>query len=736
MNRFVSASSYFIGCLGWLLSVPALAQGPLLNSVRLTPSQNDFGGVGLLQTPTARMEQEGAFHLGFTRNADYYHYKVSMQLMPWLETSIRYTRVPDMRFSQYDEYSGDNLYTDKGIDFKIRLMQEEYWLPEVAVGVRDFGGTGLFDGEYLIASKAWGNLDLHLGLGWGYLGQRQQFSGLCKLSDRYCQRPTDFKGEGGSIDFERWFKGGMSLFGGLEYQTPWQPLSLKLEYEGNDYSQDFPVLRGGKSLPQHTPWNFGVRYQLNDWADVQLSYQRGDTLTLGINLGTNFNQMTSIWRDDDILPLPQATKVQPHWQQAVEDLADNAGYQQVSLSESGDTLVVRGQQTKYRDRTQAQERAAAVLAYHTPNYIKTYRIIEENKGLALTQTTISAKAYRQYANYEQPQTQFEDVVQYSEPNLMKQGDVLAVNEQQWNLGIAPVLAQSFGGPESFYLYHLGFNANGQYNLTQQLEASGSIYVNLADNYQKFNYVDRDPHINNFAVPRVRTLFRSYVHDHPVRLNHLQLTWFAQPSTDWYTQSYAGYLETMFAGVGSEVLYRPLAKPWALGVDLNLVSQRDPDSWFKTYRQPYQYYDGMTEKDCIQAQPTSCKAYVLDKGFTGHLTGYYQPQWQWLENTLVKVSIGQFLGGDKGGRVDVSKRFKSGVIVGAFATFTNLTTEEYGEGSYNKGFYLSIPFDMLTVKPSVSRAYFAWQPITRDGGQMLNRQYHLFDVTDAKNPWFN
>ncbi|MGB2147885.1 MAG: YjbH domain-containing protein, partial [Vibrio toranzoniae] len=45
------------------------------------------------------------------------------------------------------------------------------------------------------------------------------------------------------------------------------------------------------------------------------------------------------------------------------------------------------------------------------------------------------------------------------------------------------------------------------------------------------------------------------------------------------------------------------------------------------------------------------------------------------------------------------------------------------------------FDLVTVKPSSSRAGFTWLPITRDGGQVLNKQYNLFDQTDARSPWF-
>ncbi len=232
------------------------------------------------------------------------------------------------------------------------------------------------------------------------------------------------------------------------------------------------------------------------------------------------------------------------------------------------------------------------------------------------------------------------------------------------------------------------------------------------------------------------MFRSYVHDNPVRLNHLQLTWFEQPYEALYTQAYGGYLEMMFAGVGGEVLYRPMDSNWALGVDLNYISQRDPDSWFGVFSEDYYYYEGADpNSDSCVISPASCRAYVLNKGTTGHLTTYYMPEWGFLDSTLFKVSAGKFLGGDIGARVDFSKQFKSGVTVGAYATLTDLTAEEYGEGSYNKGFYISVPFDLMTVKPSTNRAYVSWEPITRDGGQMLQRQHYLFEKTDVRSQWY-
>eukprot|EP00487_Bulimina_marginata_P002906 TRINITY_DN1672_c0_g1_i1.p1 TRINITY_DN1672_c0_g1~~TRINITY_DN1672_c0_g1_i1.p1 ORF type:complete len:149 (-),score=37.59 TRINITY_DN1672_c0_g1_i1:104-550(-) len=147
--------------------------------------------------------------------------------MPWLETTIRYTQVQDLLYSgngsadcSQNSFSGCTKYTDKGIDFKVRLMEEGYYLPELSVGVRDFGGTGLFDGEFVAASKRFGPLDVTLGMGWGYMATSGNFTNpFCKASDRFCERPSDFKGNGGSVDFERWFKGDAAIYGGLEYQT-------------------------------------------------------------------------------------------------------------------------------------------------------------------------------------------------------------------------------------------------------------------------------------------------------------------------------------------------------------------------------------------------------------------------------------------------------------------------------------------------------------------------------------
>ena len=70
------------------------------------PSQSDFGGVGLLQTPTARMAREGEISLNYRDNDQYRYYSASVQLFPWLETTLRYTDVRTKQYSSVEAFSG------------------------------------------------------------------------------------------------------------------------------------------------------------------------------------------------------------------------------------------------------------------------------------------------------------------------------------------------------------------------------------------------------------------------------------------------------------------------------------------------------------------------------------------------------------------------------------------------------------------------------------------------------
>ncbi|MEH2919983.1 YjbH domain-containing protein [Samsonia erythrinae] len=698
-----------LGCLslaiGSILSAQAMAAETERSrtetnlNARFQPagvSQSDFGGTGLLQMPTARMADTGEFSLNYRDNEEYRRYSVSLQLFDWLEATVRYTDVRTRLYSNDPDFSGDQTYKDKGFDLKARLWQESYWLPDVSLGFRDIAGTGLFDSEYLVASKRLGPFDFTLGMGWGNMAESGNVKNpACSLKDSFCRRSDSFKTGGGQFEVENFFHGPAAVFGGIEYQTPWDPLRFKLEYDGNDYSRE-----SAGRINQDSPFNIGAVYRVGDVLDTTLSWQRGNTLMWGLTLRTNFDTLRPN-HVDDAPPVyaPVRDDKGTNWQLVSKTLNDKAGFKDADIYADQKQVTIVADQTKYRDRDLATQRAATILANHVPGSIEEYHIVQRSLRLPIASTEVDANAFHQVQQAAVPLGQPEPETHREEPVSAVRGQqVWRADPDRLTYSLDPTLTQSFGGAESFYMYQVALRGNADYRLSDHWSVGGSATLNLVNNYDKFNY--KTPPADGAALPRVRTWVREYVTSSDLLLTNLQLTRRDNPAQDWYTQVYGGYLEMMYAGVGSEVLYRPFGKSWALGLDVNYAKQRD---WNDTMK--------MADYDVV----------------TGHLTAYWELPY--VEGAVAKVSVGRYLAGDKGVTVDLSRRFDSGIVAGAFATKTDVSSSEYGEGSFTKGFYISIPFDLLFTEPTVKRGAVGWVPLTRDGGQMLQRRNPLYGVTD-------
>jgi hypothetical protein len=662
------------------------------------PSQGDFGGVGLLQMPTARMAKTGEFSANYVDNDQYRRWSISAQPFDWFEATLRYTDVRTKKYSPYEDFSGDQTYKDKGMDFKFRLWQESNYLPQVSVGFRDLMGTGLFDSEFVTASKRYGPFDFTIGIGWGNMAESGNITNpFCEYKDSWCQRNAGYSGSGGKFEVDSLFHGPAALFGGVEYQTPWQPLRLKLEYDGNDYSKEF-----AGHIYQDSPWNVGAVYRVFENLDSHLSWQRGNTLMWGVTFRTNFNDLKPAHIDQP-RPLYQpdqvpATMTDVKWQGLTADLKDNAGWQDTEFYTTSNSVTVIGTQSKYRDESEAMKRASLLAANYLPSTVDELNVVKRKANFQLQETRIDLPSVRR-ANV----VQVLGEEQHEKSTVQAAGKIqgkpiYASDRKAFSYSFDPDLTQSFGGAESFYMYQLGINANADWRINENNSLQGTLFVNLVNNYDEFNY--KNPPPDGAALPRVRTWIREYVDSSNVLLNNLQLTHIQPLSQDWYGQVYGGYLEMMYAGVGSEVLYRPYGKTWAIGVDTNWVKQRD---WNNTLK--------MADYDVI----------------TGHVTAYWQLPF--MSNVTAKVAVGQYLAGDKGATFDFSKRFDSGVILGGYATFTDVSADEYGEGSFTKGIYVTIPFDLMLLKPTTAKGSMGWVPLTRDGGQMLSRKSGLYGLTE-------
>jgi hypothetical protein len=92
-----------------------------------------------------------------------------------------------------------------------------------------------------------------------------------------------------------------------------------------------------------------------------------------------------------------------------------------------------------------------------------------------------------------------------------------------------------------------------------------------------------------------------------------------------------------------------------------------------------------------------------------------------------IIAGQYLAGDRGVTIDLSRRFKTGFRLGVFASKTNISSELFGEGSFDKGFYFQVPTDMFLPTYKTGNISMALHPLTKDGAALLYNHNALYGI---------
>lgn len=685
-------------------SMASVAGRAAPRSSKLTAS--DWGEIGLLQTPTARMAPAGDVRLQISHVSPYTRGTVMMQPLDWFEVGFRYTDVTNRLYGPV--IAGTQTYKDKSIDFKVRLREETQIWPQVAVGLRDLGGTGLFSGEYLVASKRWGNWDASLGLGWGYVGARGNVKNPFSLLDSgfsYREPPNASVNQAGTASTKNMFRGPSALFGGVQWHTPNDPWTIKLELEGNDYQHE----PQGNNQPAKTPFNLGVVYTYSPNLDFSLAYERGNSLMMGLTLHGGVNQLYTPKLLDPVLPVFSANAgaaLPPAgWGQTAKNIQIYTGWSVRSITHQNASTTVQIETDSALYIQERIERAVAVLHQDAPASSRRFVFELQERGLPMSHIEVDRAEWV----FKHQQAEAPALTLPTYQHLRGQARV-AVNAgenragteywQSSNSGfqfdLEPSYSQSLGGPDSFLLYQLGAQAKLEKRFSDTTWFSGVMDYRLLDNYDNFKYTAPS------NLPRVRTYAREFVTTSRLTMPLAQVTHVTELGHGNYFSAYAGMLESMYGGVGAEWLYRPWQGRLAFGVDVNHVRQRD------------------------FSQNLSFRDYTVN---TGHASVYWDTGWN---DVLVKLSAGRYLAGDTGATVDVKRVFQNGTAIGAWATKTNVSAAQFGEGSFDKGIYVNIPFDVMMPKSSPAMANIVWNPLTRDGGARLNRRFTLFDLTKQRD----
>ncbi|HWU56044.1 MAG TPA: YjbH domain-containing protein, partial [Rhizomicrobium sp.] len=205
-----------------------------------------------------------------------------------------------------------------------------------------------------------------------------------------------------------------------------------------------------------------------------------------------------------------------------------------------------------------------------------------------------------------------------------------------------------------------------------------------------------------VLPHVRSDFMKYFTQGKTGIGHLAADYRFRATPTVFARIHTGYLESMFAGAGGEILWRPQDTRWALGADIYQVWQRDFDRLFG-----------------LQAYHQT----------TGHVSLYYDSPWYDLN---FQLRAGQYLAGDRGFTVQVTRRFSTGVEIGAFFTKTNVSAQQFGEGSFDKGIVIRIPLGWIAPLETQSELALDLRPVQRDGGQTLTGDATLYEETRASS----
>ena len=664
-------------------------------------SYSDWGEAGLLQTPSARMAPAGNARFHFSRVYPYSRGTVMFQPLDWFEAGFRYTNVSNRLYGP-EEFSGQQALKDKSIDVKFRLLPESSFWPQVAVGMRDIGGTGLFSGEYAVANKRWGNWDASLGLGWGYLGARGNIRNPLSrlLGANWASRPIKDAGQGGTVGFGTLFKGPTALFGGVQYTASPQ-LLLKAELDGNHYQSE----PSSNNQPVKSRFNVGLTYRQTPHIDWSVGIERGNKLMLGFTVHTDAAGLGGLWAPKSLdFPLPPlvGTPNFSAFQRPLVDILDDVsrvtGWQSRILNIDHTTITIVAEAATAVYTNDRIEKATQFLNAHLPPQFTT--LVFQLRELGMPMATVVVNRDEWLGARHQlrtPGSRLNGLELFAGNSGFKQFSELDIAYSNAGIRLAPSFHNVLGGPEGFILYSAGIQAVGEYRFDRGTWLAGSVNARLLDNFDLYR------HSGASDLPRVRTYQREYATASRLTLPHLQLTHMADLGNGHYASAYAGMLEPMFGGVGGEWFYRPWMSRIAWGLDVNHVRQRD-------FRQNLSFRDYRTT--------------------TGHLTAYWDTGLQGLYAT---ASVGRYLAGDVGATLDVKRVFQNGVALGAWATKTNVSAARFGEGSFDKGIYLTVPFDAMLPRSTPGATNLVWRPITRDGGAKLSRKYALDDITRLRSP---
>lgn len=697
-RHFVQGAA--VSLLALAVAMPAAAQDRGI-------SYTLYGTPGLLEMPSALSARDGQIAATLSYGGGQVRNTFTFQVTPRLSGSFRYTAVDDLQ--PFGDTSLDGYYFDRSFDLRYRLMAEEGWRPEVAVGFQDFLGTGYYSGEYLVATRrvtdSW---RVTAGLGWGRFGSAGGIDNPFGLDDRPTYRPGE---TGGTVLTDQIFRGDMGVFGGVEYAAS-DRLTFKAEYSSDAY-----VDEGAQGLIEvDSPINVGMVWRPRDGVQLGAAWMYGNEIGLWGTFILNPNDRPTE-SGFDAPPYPVAVRsgdarAAQTWDRAALPEATLRETLRTALADEGITLDaveigdhsarVRYTNTRYRTEAQAMGRVARVLTTILPPSVESITLEPQSRGIPMTAATFLRSDLERFENRVGGTDAIRAAGDFSDAGPTAGLTPVANPSNPFTWGLAPYLELIVFDGQNPLGVDLGVEATASYRFAPNLILSGAIRKSLTP-------TDEIGSIADSSLPPVRRNAPFYTRDGDPGLQSLTLAWYGRPGTDLYSRVSVGYLERMFGGVSGELLWAPVDSRLALGAEVNYAVQRDFDLGF-----------GFQDYDVV----------------TGHVSAYYD-----IGNGFhAQVDAGRYLAGDWGATFTLDREFENGWRIGGYFTLTDVPFEDFGEGSFDKGIRITIPTDFFLGQPTRREISNTLQSLTRDGGARLNVDGRLYEtvrgghMSDLDDSW--
>lgn len=390
---------------------------------------------------------------------------------------------------------------------------------------------------------------------------------------------------------------------------------------------------------------------------------------------------------------------QPALQARLRRALRTQGLELVTIDLRLSSLTVYYRNYRYLSQDEAIGRMARILMANAPPNVEIFRfvLLDENMPVAEVKTARSAleRTIPVYGSAEEIGSAITLGPAPTDIRPLEASWRKFTPKLSWSFG--PTFRSVFFDPEVPLQGQIYLQAWASLRITPSLSLNGALEADVINNFNT-----GQP--SNSVLPHVRTDLQQYFKDGANGINSLNAAYTTRLAQDVFAQVKVGILEDMFSGGGGQVLWRPNNGRWAFGADVYQVWQRKFDRLF-----------GLQKYHTV----------------TGHASIYYQLPWNDLN---LAVHGGRYLAGDYGATFEIRRKFSTGVEIGAFATFTNVPFAKFGEGSFDKGIFIYIPFEWALPVFTRSAYPLEIRSITRDGGARLAGDNSLYRrLFDSSGP---